>query len=183
MPRLSSVFIIKEVHARSEDKSGLYVCRSRRSNRFTLDENQRFGRGAISRLERSGRRDYGQEDLYNFTPGVLSCRLSEARDAPISSSRQRDWRNTWSKEVGERNRKERNEKSGPMNTQTRGGADRFSLSFPEITGVCVAYGREGAIVLRRIIERGNLVNRRVSVFLSGCSVYCFLSFFFFSESF
>lgn len=45
--------------------------------------------------------------------------------------------------------------------------DRFSLSFPEITGVCVVYLTEGTIVLGRIVERGNLVNVHTFVFQSG----------------
>lgn len=45
--------------------------------------------------------------------------------------------------------------------------DRFSLSFPEITGVCVVYLTEGTIVLGRIVGRGNLVNVHTFVFQSG----------------
>lgn len=53
--------------------------------------------------------------------------------------------------------------------------DRFSLSFPEITGVCVVYLTKGTIVLGRIVGRGNLVNVHTFVFQSGWAMYCFLS--------
>lgn len=183
---MSSVFIIKEVHARRLAKSRLAVSlaldvHGPPGSLSPIDENQRIRcwfEATISPCSRVGTPgDFQQEDLFNFSPGVPPCRLSEARDTSTGSVPAGRLEKHLAETDGEKEKKRmekaereekmgRKEESGPMSTQTRGGPDRFSLSFPEITGVCVVYLAKGAIVLGRI-GRGNLVNVHAFVFPSS----------------
>lgn len=81
----------------------------------------------------------------------------------------RAWKNTWTKAMKKKKEKkvEGKRKVGQWTRRRVAVDDRFSLSFPEITGVCVVYLTEGTIVLGRIVERGNLVNVHTFVFQSG----------------